>query len=48
MNQGREWIGEILKDQEFKEVMMPSSISISNPSLNSRERLRKIVKSNGS
>ena len=47
MNQCREWIGE-MKNQEFKEVMMPSSISVSNPSLNSRERLRKIVKSNGS
>ena len=34
-----------MKDQDFIEVMMPTSISISNPSLNSRERLRKIVKS---
>ena len=44
LNQCWEWIGE-MKDQDFIEVMMPTSISISNPSLNSRERLRKIVKS---
>ena len=31
MNQCREWIGEVMKDEEFKDVMMPTSISISNP-----------------